>query len=158
MPVEQVLHPQADAGRLVGVRRPDAAEGGAQLVLAEVPLGHAIELLVVRHDQVSVPAHPQPSAIHAPALEHVDLVDERPRLDDHPVSDHRRDVVVEHAAGDQLQRERLAVDDDRVPGVVTALVANDHCHLFGDQVGELAFALVTPLGSDDDSGGHVSTC
>ena len=76
-------------------------------------------------------------------------------VDDHAVADHRRDVVVEHAARDQLEGERLAVDDDGVPGVVAALVAHDHRHLFGEEVGELALALVTPLGSDDDGGGHV---
>ena len=52
--VEQVLHAQADAQRLVGVGGADAALGGAELVLAEVALGDAVELLVVRHDQVRV--------------------------------------------------------------------------------------------------------
>ena len=53
--VEQVLHPQPHPERLVGVGGPDPALGGPELVLAQVALGHTVELLVVRHDQVRVP-------------------------------------------------------------------------------------------------------
>ena len=63
--VEQVLHAQADAHRLVGVGRADAALGRAELVLAEVALGHPVELLVVRHDQVRVARHAQPARVDA---------------------------------------------------------------------------------------------
>ena len=52
--VEEVLDAQAHAQRLVGVGGADAALGGAELVLAQVALGDAVELLVVRHDQVAV--------------------------------------------------------------------------------------------------------
>ena len=54
--VEQVLHPQADPGRLVGVGRADAPLGGAELVRAEAALGEPVDLLVVREDQVGVAA------------------------------------------------------------------------------------------------------
>ena len=40
--------------------------------------------------------------------------------------------------------EGLAVDDDAVARVVATLVAHDHVHLFGEEVGELPLALVTP--------------
>ena len=87
-------------------------------------------------------------------LEHVELGEQHARIDHDAVADDRRDVVVEDAARDELQGEGLAVDDDRVPGVVAALVADDQVHLLGDEVGELALALVTPLGTDDDGRGH----
>src|SRR5690606_16597704 len=54
----------------------------------------------------------------------------------------------------ELERERHAVDDERVPRVVAALVADDHGHLLGDEVGELPLALVAPLRTDDDSRWH----
>ena len=76
------------------------------------------------------------------------------RVDHHAVADDGRDVVVEDAARDELQRERLAADDDGVPGVVAALIAHDDVHLFGDEVGELALALVAPLRADHDGCGH----
>ena len=45
----------------------------------------------------------------------------------------------------------------RVAGVVAALVADDQLHLLGQEVGELALALVTPLGPDDDGCRHASS-
>src|SRR5262249_41207209 len=152
--VEQVLDPQADAQRLVGVCRPDAALGRAELVLPEVALGHAVELLVVRHDQVRVARHAQPSGVEALALEHVELFDEHRGVDDDAVADHGRHVVVEDPARDELEREHVTVDDDGVPGVVPTLVADDQLALLGEVVGEPALALVTPLGADDYRAGH----
>ena len=58
--VEEVLDAQADAGGLVAVRGTDASLRGAERVLAEEPLGHLLELEVVRHDQMGVAAHHEP--------------------------------------------------------------------------------------------------
>jgi hypothetical protein len=98
--------------------------------------------------------HLQPLAAAPPPLEHGDLVEQHLRVDHHAVADDRDDVVVEHARGDELEGERLIVDDERVPRVVPALVADDEVHLLGEEVGELALALVAPLGSDHDGRRH----
>ena len=42
-----------------------------------------------------------------------------------------------------------------VPGVVAALVAGDDGERLGEQVDDLALALVAPLGADDDGGGRL---
>ena len=63
--VEEVLHPQADPGGLVGVGGADAALRGAQLVLAQVALEDDVELLVVRQDQVGVAGHDQVGRVDA---------------------------------------------------------------------------------------------
>ena len=78
------------------------------------------------------------------------------RVDDDAVADDRGDVVVEDPARHQLEREGLPVDHDGVAGVVAALVADDQLHLPGQEVGELALALVAPLGPDDDGCRHAS--
>ena len=122
--------------------------------LPEVALGEGVELLVVGQDQVGVPADAQPAGVHASALEHVELGDQHVGVDDHPVADHRHDVVVEHARGNELQGEALAVDDDRVAGVVAPLVAHDQVRLLGQEVDETALAFVTPLGTYDDGRRH----
>ena len=152
--IEQVLHPQADPHRPVGVGRADAAAGGAEAVLAEVALVQGIELLVVRQDQVRVARHLEPAAVDALGLEAIDLVEQHAGVDDHAVADDRHDVVVEHPARHELEGEGGAVDDERVPGVVATLVADDEPHLLREEIGDLPFALVTPLGADDDGGGH----
>ena len=125
------------------------------LLLAQVALGHGVELLVVRHDQVGVAADLEPRAVDALGGQRVDLGQQHPGVDDDAVADHRGDVVVEDAARDQLEGEGLAVDHDGVAGVVAALVADDQVHLLGEEVGELPLALVTPLGADDHGRGHA---
>ena len=153
--VEQVLDPQAHPGRLVGVGRADAALGGAQAVLAQPALGEAVELGVVRHDHVGVAADQQPAAVDAAGLEAVDLADQHAGVDDHAVADDRRDPWVEDPARDELEGERLVLDDDGVAGVVPALVAHHDLHVGGEEVGELALPLVAPLGAHDNCSGHA---
>ena len=97
------------------------------------------------------------TAVDPAGREPVVLVEQDGGVDDDAVADHRRDVRIEDAAGDQLESERLTVDDHGVAGVVAALVADDHAHLFREQVGELRLAFVSPLRSDDDGGRHVAS-
>ena len=87
-------------------------------------------------------------------LERVDLGEQHDRVDHDAVADDRRDVVVQHARRHELEGERLAVDHQGVAGVVAALVADDHRHLLGDEVGQLALALVAPLGAHHDRRRH----
>jgi hypothetical protein len=53
-----------------------------------------------------------------------------------------------------VELERLAVADDRVARVRAALVAADEFGALGEQVDDLALALVAPLRADDHGGGH----
>ena len=103
---------------------------------------------------MGVAGHLEAAAVDAGRFEPVDLGEQDAGVDHHAVADHRCHVVVEDTRRDELQGEALAVDHDGVPGVVAALVADDHRHLLGQEVGELALALVSPLGADDDGGGH----
>src|SRR6059058_5427397 len=59
---------------------------------------------------------------------------------------------IPHAARhtDQLQDKFFAVDDDCVPGIVASGVASHDGKIFGEDIDDLAFAFVTPLGADDD--------
>ena len=52
---------------------------------------------------------------------------------------------------------RLAVGDDRVARVRAALVTADEVGVLGEQVDDLALALVTPLRADDHGRRHAST-
>ena len=64
-------------------------------------------------------------------------------------------MVVEDPGGNELQGVALAIDDNGVAGVVPTLVAHDVRVLFRQQVDDLGFALIAPLGSDDDGDGHA---
>ena len=59
--VEQVLHADAQARRLVGVAGADPAAGGADLQLAQLRLAGRVEQQVVGHDQVRVGRDAQPA-------------------------------------------------------------------------------------------------
>ena len=153
--VEEVLDPEPDTGRLVGVGGADAALGRPEGVLAQEALRHPVQLLVVRHDQVGVAADHQPARVDALGRQAVELLEEDGRVHDDAVADDRRDVVVEDAARHQLQSEGLAVDHDAVAGIVATLVADHEVHLAGKEVGEPALPLVAPLGPDHHGCGHA---
>src|SRR5262249_28664831 len=57
---------------------------------------------------------------------------------------------MEDAARDELELELAMLGDDGVPGVVAALGSDHHVGLLGEEVDELALALVSPLSTDDD--------
>ena len=154
--VEDVLDPDADAVHLVGVRRPDAAAGGADPPAAQEALGHLVEAAVVVGDDVRVGADLQPAGVEAAGLECVDLLEEHVQVDDDAVADDRRAARGEDAAGQQVQGVLLVADDDGVAGVVAAVELHDVVDPVAQEVGRLALALVAPLGADDRDRGHLS--
>ena len=73
-----------------------------------------VERQVVRHDHVRAAADPHPRRRRSRAREHVELVDQRHRVDHDAVADDRCDVRVEHARRRQAELEHLVAADDRV--------------------------------------------
>ena len=69
-----------------------------------------------------------------------------------PITGH--DVRREDAGGQQVQRVLLVADDDRVAGVVAALVADDVVDAATEQVGGLTLALIAPLGTNEHDSRH----
>ena len=91
----------------------------------------------------------QAADVDAAPAQAVELADQHLGVDDDAVADHAGLARVEDPRRDQVELERLAVADDRVAGVVAALEAHDHRGVLGEQVDDLALALVAPLGPDD---------
>ena len=60
------------------------------------------------------------------------------------------------AGGDEVQDVFRAADDDGVAGVVAALGADDDVGLLGEDVDDLAFAFVAPLGADQNGVCHIA--
>ena len=61
---------------------------------------------------------------------------------------------LEDARGDVVELEGLAVADDRVAGVRTALVPADEVGVLRQEIDDLPLAFVPPLGSDDHGRWH----
>ena len=145
------------AAGLVGVRRPDALQRRADAGIAATGLVQRVQRLVPREDQVGLTADLQLGATDATGLQGVDLVEQRGHVDDDAVADHGDHMRVQHAGGHQLQRISLGADHDGVAGIVPTLVPHHVGVLAGQQVDDLGFALIAPLGSNDDGDGHGET-
>ena len=85
----------------------------------------------------------------------VELVGQHLRVDHDAVADRAQLARVEDPGRDQVELPLHAVADDRVAGVVAALEADHEVRVLGEQVDDLALALVAPLGADDHDAGHV---
>ena len=152
--VDEVLDADADAGHLVAVGGADPAAGGADLRLAQEPLGDLVEGHVVGRDDVRVRADHQPRGVHAAGDQAVHLAEQHLEVDHHAVADHRHARGRQDPAGQQVQGELRIADHHGVPGVVAALVAHDVVGAPAEQVGRLALALVAPLGAHDHDRRH----
>src|SRR5690606_31361900 len=78
-----------------------------------------------------------------------------PGIDDHAVADDRKLARTHDARGEQRELVDLAVDDERMAGIVAALEAHDDVGALRKPVHDLALALVAPLGADNH---HVRHC
>jgi hypothetical protein len=155
--VVEVLDPDADAVDLVGVGRADAAAGRADLALAEEALADLVEGDVVRRDEVRVAADQQLGGVDAALVQAAQLGEQDGRVDDDAVADDRGASGGEDAGREKVQCVLLVAYDDRVAGVVAALVAHHIVNGSTEQVGGLSLALVTPLSSEQHKSGHRRT-
>src|SRR4029077_2796444 len=83
-----------------------------------------------------------------------DFLEQRERIDDHPVADHGK-LPRSHDPGRQ-QRQLVgdSVDDQRVTCIMSTLEANDDVGLLRQPVDDLAFPLAPPWGPNHDHMGH----
>jgi hypothetical protein len=119
-------------------------------------LAQRVELPVEREDQAHVFGDAEIVAGDRYPLvrKSGDLVDERMRIEDDAVADHRKLAGTHHPGGQQRELVHGSPDDERMTGIVAALKAHDHVRLLGEPIDDLAFALVAPLGAHDDRVRH----
>src|SRR5262249_40183789 len=79
----------------------------------------------------------------------VDFSDQRMRVEHHAIADDRKLAGANDARGKQRKLVGLAVDDERMAGIVSALKANHYVGLLREPVDDLAFSFVAPLRADD---------
>ena len=154
--VSKVRHPDGAAANPVLIGWADAALGGADLGRAEGPFPRRVDILVPGQDQRGVVGQHQAlrgdlDALRADAF---DLGQEVPGIDHHAVADDRQLAAPHQAGGQQRQLEHLAVNDQRVAGIVAALEADDDIGPGRQPVHDLALALVAPLGAYDHDSCH----
>lgn len=155
--VVEVLDTDTDTVDLVGVGRADAPAGGADLPLAEEPFRHLVDGGVIRRDQMRVTADQQLGRVHAAVVQPAQLGEQDRWVDDDSVTDHRSALRREDSGREEVERILLVAYDDRVAGIVAALVAHHVIHGSTEEVGGLSLALVTPLSTEQHKCGHRRT-
>src|SRR5271166_4277633 len=87
---------------------------------------------------------------HASGAQRIHFFDEGKRVEHDPVANYAAAALTQHAAGNELKDELLAMNRDRVSGVVAAGVARYDLEPLRENVNNFAFAFVAPLRADDD--------
>ena len=152
--VEQVAHAQADAACLVDVRGSDAAPGRAQAALLARLVFGAVEALVVRHDQVRGGADAQAAGVDLARAELVQLGDQQARVHGDARPDDAQRARIEDAGRNQVYREAALLIDDGMASVRAPMATYDQVRVAGQQVDDLAFALVAPVAADNRRDRH----
>ena len=86
----------------------------------------------------------------------VDFGQQRRRIEHQPVADHGLLAGPQNAARNQLQDELPVADENRVAGIVPALITRHDIEALGEQIDDLPLAFVSPLGSQDDYVSHFN--
>ena len=95
----------------------------------------------------------RPGRRQAAALEVVELADQHLGVD-HAARADRARLPLDDPGGDGPDLVRLVLDDDRVARVGTTLITADEVGFRGEEVDDLALALVAPLRADDHGRRH----
>src|SRR4051794_28520560 len=87
---------------------------------------------------------------NASVSESRNFFEEGDRVEHHAITDNAPAILPQHAARNELEYEPLAINDDGMPGVVSAGVTRDHGKSFREYIDDLALAFVSPLRADYD--------
>ena len=147
--IGEVLQADGAPRHLVLVGGAYAPARGADLVRALGRLARLVDGHVIRQDQGTGAGDAQPVGDRDPGrFELVDLLQNGRRGQHHTVADVAGNALAQDAGGNQPQYRLLAVDHQRMAGVVPALKAHYAIGMVGEPIDDLALALVTPLGAD----------
>ena len=110
---------------------------------------------MVRGDEVRIGADERVRNVYAAAAQGVDLIGQHVKVEHDSVAEHGRGVRVKDPRRKQVHEELLVIDDDSVSSVIASRIPHAIVDAFGHEIGGLALALVTPLGTHDDDSRHV---
>ena len=147
--VVQLAQLDADLGVFVGIERRDARTGGAVGRAGQTLFLIRVLQDVVRHEQLHAVGNENVRGGDAAVRHVLQLGEKRVGIERDAVADDVRDVGIAHARRQQMQRKSAVVVDDGMPGVRAALEADDNIGIRGEHIGDLALALVAPVGADD---------
>src|SRR3954452_32989 len=89
-------------------------------------------------------------------LQTIDFLDESVRIDHDTIANYRQLSRSHHARRQERQFVSNSADDQSMASIMSALKADHDVGLLGQPIDDLALALVSPLGSNDDHIGHAA--
>src|SRR5258708_5108223 len=95
--------------------------------------------------------------VDARFLQSVHLIEQSHGVHHHAVADDGLDTGAQNPARDELQNVLRLADENRVPGVMPTLVTRNDVEFVGEEIDNLALALVAPLRAQHDDVGHLGT-
>ena len=102
---------------------------------------------MVGHEQLGPVGDNQPGGGHSLGLHLRQLAHQLGDVQGHAVADHVGDMGVKNSGREDVQGEPAVVVDDGVARIGSALKADHHVGLLGQQIGDLALAFVAPVGT-----------
>jgi hypothetical protein len=115
-------------------------------------LEESIGLYLNVTDEVGAVGDQQTALVVDPVLVQLrELVEHGRNVQDNAVAQDVYTLVVKDTAGEQVESVLVPVGNDSMAGVRTSVETRADIVILGQDVDELAFALVTPLGTQDDS-------
>ncbi len=150
--IPKVTDAYTHAGHLVSIAGTNPSLGGSNhAAFFLVIFTEAVEKLVVRQNQMSLFRNKKtPLHINAFFLQDIHFFKKRLRINDNTVANHTDLVFVENARRNQMQDMRLIVKLHGMSGIVTALVADDNIALARQNIDNLSFSFIAPLGADQN--------
>jgi len=146
--ITQVPNADPATGNLVFVGRSDTATGGANLVDTSRTLARLVNTDVGLEDnrarQTDLQTLPHSNSI---AFEFADFLQQRFRREYDAVADQALDILAKNARRNQMKGGFLAFYNQSMAGIMAALKAYHSRNLIGQQVNNLAFSFITPLGA-----------
>src|SRR5690554_1613671 len=146
--VEEVRHPQTPAGDLVLIGGTDTPAGGTNLVVAPGFFTGLVDAHMSPQDdragQADFQAVANPDAVF---LEPAYFPEQCLRRQNHSITDQALDIFAQDTGGDQVQSGFPAVDYQGMARIVPPLKPHNGRDLIGQQINDLALALITPLGA-----------
>ena len=151
--IPEVENADSTPTKLVLISGSDSATGRSDLFAGRAL---AVDQLVIRKDEVRAIAHVQTSLdVDSIRDELVDFREKRLHIQHHTIANGAADAGVQNSARNLVKNERLVADLHGVPGVGSALIAHDPISALREDIDELAFTLVSPLGTHDDDGARI---
>src|SRR5882762_7611029 len=146
--IPQIEDADSAAAKFVLVRRADSPSCSSDLLAGRAL---AVDQLVIGQHEMRAVAYVEPSLdVDTIGNELVDLREKGLDIQYDSVADRAPHARMENSARDLMEDERLVPDLDGVTGVGAALIANYPVGALRENINELALALVSPLGTDDD--------